>query len=105
MKEKVYVLSYSLQYDYEGEEKISVYSTPELAREAMLADIKESKLDNFWWDKRSGNLCEGFVAEEGEYGFDVYLDGEYSSQHERWSIGEYEVFSDLNRSQKKETQM
>jgi len=95
MGQTVFVLISGGCYDYEPWDNTLIYNTRELAREAMLKEIEESKKDNNWWDAESGCVKKGYEFEDDDDSFCVYRDGEYLINHESWKIREREIICEL----------
>ena len=105
MKQKVYVLNHSGSNRGEQWENTEVYSSLEDAKQAMQKDIRDSKLDNFWWDNHTDSLNDSYVFEESDTSAEAYCDGWYDDEHESWNIEEKTIESSITRKGKKPMEM
>jgi hypothetical protein len=82
----VFVLMYGLKSDDEELDAAGIYSTLDLAYEAMEKDIEKSKRNVFWWDNNTQSAKDDYIIDSGGNFFEVYNDGFYADHHESWRI-------------------
>ena len=96
-KQTIYTVEYNMTVDNdEHEHKTEVYSSQELARQAMKIMILEAKRDCDWWDSENNELnYDEYEVVESQDNFTVYYDGFYGRSHEEWSIKECILDKDI----------